>query len=483
MLSGNTKTHEGMTPMQDILNLSIRDMRAAMAAGTLTARQLVSSYIARIAKLDAGPEGLHSVSELSPDALFIAEHLDRLQAEGTVLGPLHGIPVMLKDNIDTGDKMSTSAGSRALACNFAAEDAALVKKLRAAGAIILGKTNLSEFAQFLASRSPSGYSSRGGQVVNPYCADETPGGSSSGSGVAVAARFCTAAVGSDTCGSIMSPTAQNGLCGIRPTKGLISCAGVVPISATMDTTGPMARTVADMAVLLGVMAGRDDSDPTTVLAAERYDYTPALENATLAGTRIGVSMSGYDTRSPEEQRAFDALLTLLEGAGAALIQGIDFDMDYQPALDVMECEFAQSLNGYLSRCRGAVPRSLQEVILFNQSNPAVMLKYGQDRALLCQNETTGTLTDVRYLKTLVFREQQIALVDGLLNDNRLDAIVRTGFSTVTTLTGHPSLGIPMGQKENGVPIGVCWIGRRFDEATLIKLAAATEAALNLNLCP
>jgi len=467
----------------DILNLSIRDMRVAMEAGTLTSRQLVAAYIARIAELDQADGGLRSVSELSPDALFTAEHLDRLQAEGTVLGPLHGIPVMLKDNIDTGDKMSTSAGSRALACNFAAQDAALVKKLRAAGAVILGKTNLSEFAQFLSSYSPSGYSSRGGQVVNPYCANETPGGSSSGSGVAVAARLCAAAVGSDTCGSIMSPTAQNGLAGIRPTKGLISCAGVVPISATMDTTGPMARTVADMAILLGVMAGRDADDPTTLLADESYDYIHALENTSLKGARIGVSMSGYDKKGEEEQRAFDALLALLEREGAILVRGTDFDMDYQPALDVMECEFQQSLNGYLSRCCGAVPRSLQEVILFNQRNPALMLKYGQDRAVLCQNETTGTLTDVRYLRTLAFRERQIALVDGLLNDNQLDAIVRVSFSTVTALTGHPSLGIPMGRKANGVPLGSCWIGRRFDEATLIRLAAAAEAALGLSLCP
>ena len=333
--------------MKDIIERTIPEMQEALVRGEISSRELAAEYIARIARYDRTEGGLRSVAELNPDALFIADFLDQKRAKNQVMGPLHGIPIMLKDNIDTGDKMATTAGSLALAHNFPEKDATIAKKLRDAGALILGKTNLSEFAYFISTKAPSGYSSRGGQVLNPYVPGvETPGGSSSGSGVAVAARLCAAAIGSDTCGSIMSPTHRNGLAGIRPTKGLISCAGVVPISNTMDTVGPMARSVSDLALLMELVAGQDALDVTTHGTPDSWRYMDAL-GGSLKGRRIGVNMTGHDGKlmTDDERHAFDALLKLLEENGATLVYGVenlDFDMEYQPMLDVMECEFAQS---------------------------------------------------------------------------------------------------------------------------------------------
>ena len=466
-----------------ILEQTILQMQRAMEHKEISARELAIEYLSRIATHDCGPAGLSSMAEINPEALFIADTLDHMRAEGRVLGPLHGIPITLKDNIDTADKMSTSSGSQALACNFAREDAFVVKKLRDAGAVILGKTCLSEFAHFLTGESPHGHSSRGGQVRNPYNpAGETPGGSSSGSGAAVAARLCAASVGSDTCGSIMGPTALNGLAGMRPTKGLISCNGVIPISTTMDTTGPMARSVTDMALMLGIMAGRDEQDATTYLSPLSCDYMEAL-NGTLRGKRIGVNRCGYPEKMPEEQQAFEALLRLLEENGATLVHGTDFDIEYQPPYDIMECEFKQSLDCYLSRCQTATPRTMADILAYNQANPKRMLQYGQARMLKCHNETTGTLTDVAYLSALLRREAEIHRLNILYETERLDVVVSPKFTAVTAFTGFPSMSIPIGQRADAVPIGACWMARRYDEAKLIEVTAAVESLLGLALAP
>ena len=474
--------------MKDIIERTILEMQGALARGEISSRELALEYIARIARYDRVEGGLRSVAELNPDVLFIADLLDQKREKGQVMGPLHGVPIMLKDNIDTGDKMATTAGSLALAHNFPEKDATVAKKLRDAGALILGKANLSEFAYFISSKAPAGYSSRGGQVLNPYAPGiETPGGSSSGSGAAVAARLCAAAIGSDTCGSIMSPTQRNGLAGIRPTKGLISCAGVVPISNTMDTVGPMARSVTDLALLLEVVAGQDDLDTTTHGTPESWRYMHALDGE-LKGRRIGINMTGYSDElvTDDERNAFDALLKLLEENGATLVRDVEnlnFDMEYQPMLDVMECEFAQSLNKYLSTSRNSGPRTMAEILLYNQANPTLMLKYGQDRMMLCHNETTRAQLDLRYLNTLALREEEIRKMDCLFDDNRLDVILRISFSTLTPLLGFPSISIPIGQKSNLAPIGSCWIGRRFDEARMISVVSAVERILGLSLRP
>ena len=305
---------------------TIRGMHAAMASGELTARQLVVMYMERIARYDRAGMMLNAVQELNPDAVFIAEQLDRERSAGKIRGPLHGIPVLLKDNINTGDNMHTSAGSLALADNFAPEDAFLVSRLREAGAVILGKACMTEWANFMTTGMPAGYSSRGGQVRNPYGPGRIqPGGSSSGSAVAVAANLCAVSVGTETSGSILHPAYFNGIVGIKPTVGLISRSGIVPITYTQDTPGPMARTVEDAAILLGAMAGVDPLDAATLPGSGRVhaDYTVFLERDGLRGARIGINRAYWNSFRKEEHAIFENAILALREAGAIVVEGTD----------------------------------------------------------------------------------------------------------------------------------------------------------------
>jgi amidase len=439
--------------------MGIREIQAKFRDKSLSVRELAADCITRIAEIDSCPDGLNAVLELNPDALNQAAALDE-QLKGIYTdSELFGIPILLKDNINTGDRLRTSAGSLALADNYAGEDAPLVARLREAGAVILGKANMTEFANFMCDgKMPSGYSSRGGQVINPHVRTETPSGSSSGSAVAVAAGLCAAAIGTETCGSIISPAQHCGIVGIKPTKGLVDGAGIIPISYTLDTAGPMTRSVEDAAIMLNAMS----------VCGNEYDYTRHLNPDGLKGARIAV----YQERN-EENPAYENLLKILTDAGAIVID-VELGNEYNIG-DLMKCEFKACINHYLSTARSSM-KSLNDIILYNQAHAARALKYGQDLLLYCQNETTGNMTEPRYINALLERERAIARLDAVFDESGADVILCDCYRTAP-FTGFPSMTVPIGKREDGLPYGSYWIARRFDEAALIRVCGAVEAAV------
>jgi amidase len=489
-----------MIPIQDMTIVALQE---AMARGQIGARELVLFYLSRIARIDHGEGGLNAVLEVNPDALFIADMLDGERQKGHVRGPLHGIPIMLKDTINTADKMHTSAGSLALAGNLAPYDAHVVTRLRRAGAILLAKTNMTELANFMGENMPPGYSARGGQVRSPYNPDCTPSGSSTGSAVAVAARLCAAALGTENFGSINYPAQQNGIVGLKPTMGLVSRYGNVPTTNTLDVIGPMALCVADAAILLGIMAGRDEHDPATWTQEEgaSTDYTVALDRDGLSGARIGIDPGKWTALTGPRQRAFGRLLSTLQSAGATIVEVEDVgpiisESEIDPIF-FFECK--SCLNAYLATlrpvrvdCTGGSEThpylaptctSLQEIIDFNQHHAGRALKYGQPVLLQVQNETSGTLTEPEYLEALAARERAIRALDALFEQHRVDALLCTQPEIVAPITGFPSMSIPIGSQENRIPIGAYWIARRYDEATLLRLAYAAECLLEFKCVP
>ena len=495
----------------------IDDIRALYANGQISVRQVVLHFLSRIAKIDKCAGGLNSVLEINPDALFIADMLDKkLSGEGACnMPPLFGIPVLLKDNINTGDRMHTSAGSVALADNYAPRDAHIVKLLRAAGAVILGKVNMTEFANYMSTENmPSGYSSRGGQVINPYNAEITPSGSSSGSGVSVAAGLCTVSIGTETSGSILSPAVYNGIVGIKPTLGLVGRSGIIPISSSLDTAGPMARTVRDAALLLAAMAGRDPADPATHArngGAHNYengngggnshnhsggsgngdrkiDYSHCFDSDCLAGVRIGINRiekqgGEASVEKTEEKNAFANLCEVLEKSCAELIDNVNYDAEFR-AINIMHYEFKACMNYYLSTlgCNSKV-RTLNDIIQYNQANASVALKYGQGRLLESENKISGTFSEPEYIEYLLEREKTIADFDKTFDENGIDIMLCDSFNSLAPFTGFPGMTIPIGRRSDMLPIGSYWIAKRYDEAKLIKAAYAAERRLNLNLRP
>ncbi len=487
-------------------NLSLTGLHQQLTTGALTARALTEHYLERIDQLDQHGPALNSVIELNPDALDTAEALDAELRKRGARGPLHGLPVLLKDNIDTGDQMQTTAGSLALAGSRAARDAFLVQRLRAAGAVILGKTNLSEWANFRSNRSSSGWSSRGGQTHNAYVLDRNPSGSSSGSAVAVAAGLCAAAVGTETDGSIVSPAQTNGIVGIKPTVGLISRAGLIPIAHSQDTAGPMARSVADAALLLGALTGVDPGDPASAASAGRAyaDYTQFLTEDGLQGARIGVARNyfGFDERV---DALMDAHLDTLRRLGAEVIDPTNVPSPPE-ARDaeflVLLYEFKAGLNRYLAALGPEVAvHSLAEVIAFNERHAARTMPYfGQET--LVKAESKGPLTSEEYLKALE-TSQRLARAEGLdavLQAHRLDALVAPtggpawltdyvtgdhysgGSSPAAAVAGYPSLTVPGGHV-CGLPVGVSFIGGAYAEPKLLRLAYAFEQATRLRQAP
>ncbi len=480
------------TPHADLDEATISGLGARMASGELTARALAEAYLERIEAID--PE-LRSVIEVGPDALATADAMDEERRAGRVRGPLHGIPVLVKDNIDTGDAMRTTAGSLALVDSRPARDATVVARLREAGAVLLGKTNLSEWANFRSTRSSSGWSARGGQTHNPYALDRNPCGSSSGSGAAVSANLCAAAVGTETDGSIVCPSSVNGIVGIKPTVGLVSRAGVVPISHTQDTPGPMARTVADAAALLAAMAGPDARDEATA-GAPAVDLLESLQPNRLRGARIGVArnMAGFHDRV---DAAFEDALAVLRGLGAVIVDSADVPHASEledPELEVLLYEFKADLEAYLWELRGEAPRSLAELIAFNQDHADTELAvFGQE--LFEKAHGKGPLTEPAYLEALaacrrLSREEGL---DAALAEHRLDAIVAPsgapawltdhvngdhyvgGNSTPAAVAGYPSVTVPMGLV-SGLPVGISFLGPAWSEARLIGFAFAFEQA-------
>lgn len=484
---------ELLSPGFQLEEATIADMARAMSGGGLTAEQLVLMYLERIAAIDKDGPKLNAVLEVNPDAVFIAQALDQERKVSGARGPLHGIPVLVKDNINTWDKMHTSAGSLALADSFAPRDAFVVQQLRTAGAVLLGKTNMTEFANFMTEGMPPGYSSRGGQVLNPYLPGNMhPGGSSSGSGAAASANLAAVTVGTETSGSILSPSSNNSIVGIKPTVGLISRSGIIPIAVSQDTAGPMARTVADAATLLGALTGVDPSDPATEVSLGRAykDYTQFLDRGGLKGARIGVPrLFWFEKLSAEEIRLFDAAVAALRELGAEVVDPVNI----APAApgfwqsSVFTHEFKACLNAYLGTLGPAAPvRTLREIIAFNNARPEAMLKYGQ--TLMVKSEaTSGTLTEPEYLLDRLkdIRLTRTEGIDKTMDEHQLDAMVFPGSQGcwIGARAGYPSITVPAGYTAEGRPLGFTFLGRAWSEPTLIRLGYTYEQATKHRVPP
>lgn len=479
---------------------TIAELQAALVKGSISSLSLTREYLGRIRELDSAGPKVNSVIEINPEALAIARELDRERKAKGPRGPMHGIPVLLKDNIATHDRMMTTAGSLALLGSIAPEDAFIVRKLREAGAVILGKTNLSEWANFRSNRSTSGWSGRGGLTHNPYALDRNTSGSSSGSGAAVSANFCSVAVGTETDGSIVSPSSACGIVGLKPTVGLLSRFGIIPISASQDTAGPMARTVRDAAILLGAMAGVDPKDAATQQKERQAhpDYAKFLDPQGLKGARIGVARQSFRLRSEPAQKLIERALEEMKRQGAVLVDPANIPTSGKfgdSEFEGMLYEFKDGLNKYFQWLGpGAPVGSLKELIAFNESNRARELRYfGQET--LVQAEAKGPLTEKAYLDA-VEKNRRLARtegIDGLMNEHHLDAIVapsagpahRTdlvygdrdigGSSSAAAVAGYPNITLPVGYV-NGLPVGISFFGRAWSEAVLLKIAYSFEQA-------
>lgn len=495
---------------------NISELQDKMDSGELTARQLAELYLERIESLDKNGPRINSVIELNPDALTIADGLDKERQAGKTRGPLHGIPLLVKDNIDTHDRMQTTAGSLALEGSIAPRDAFIVKRLRSAGAIILGKTNLSEWANFRGKHSVSGWSSRGGLTHNPYALDRSACGSSSGSGAAVAANLCAVAIGTETDGSIICPSQTNGIVGIKPTLGLLSRSGIIPIAHSQDTPGPMARTVADAAALLGALTGVDERDPATKRRPERvegsstkralHDYTKYLDPNGLKGARIGVArnMAGTDSRI---LKIFESCIETMKQAGAVIIDPADvpnFSKFGKTELEVLHFEFKVDLNKYLASLDGkSRAHSIDDVIKFNEENKArVMPYFGQEHMLAAQEK--DSLSSKKYRDALAknHRFARKEGIDAAIKKYRLDAIVVPSggpswmidlangdainwdmeSTSPAAVAGYPHITVPAGYIF-GLPVGISFFSRAWQEPTLIKLAYAFEQATKVRKPP
>jgi amidase len=481
----------------ELSELTLGELGSGLRSGRWSVRGLAELYLARIEALDRRGPHLGAVIELNPDVRAIAESLDRELRAGKSRGPLHGMPVFVKDNIETGDRMMTTAGSLALEGNFARQDAPIVKRLRDAGVVLLGKTNLSEWANFRSSRSVSGWSGRGLQTRNPYALDRNPSGSSSGSGAATAANLCAASVGTETDGSIVSPSSLNCLVGVKPTVGLLSRSGIIPISHTQDTAGPMTRTVRDAALLLSVMAGSDPADAATQAAAGHIqpDYTQFLDPKGLKGARIGVARKLF-TSNPDVTKLIEGALEAMKKAGAEIIDPADLPSQGQignAEFEVLCYEFKADLNAYLGKLRpGAKVHSLADAMAFNEhSRDLEMPIFDQETFELCQKK--GPLTDKAYLDALakcrkLSRDEGI---DAVSLKYKLDAIVAPtsgpawlidyvngdsdvgGCSGAAAVAGYPHITVPAGFVR-GLPVGVSFFGPAWSEPVLLKLAYAYE---------
>ncbi len=488
----------------DLIEVTIAELQARMAAGELTALALVQQYKARIKAIDRHGPKVHSVLELNPDAEEIARALDQERRRQGPRGPLHGIPLMLKDNIDTHDQMHTTAGSLALLGSIPPRDATVASRLRDAGVVLLGKLNMSEWANFRSNTSSSGWSGRGGQCLNPYALDRSPIGSSSGSGAAVAANLCAAALGTETNGSILSPAGANMVAAIKPTLGLTSRAGVIPISHNQDTVGPFGRTVADVATVLGALVGVDPRDPATAASSGHFfnDYRPFLDPNGLQGARIGVIRQVYAGFQEKVDTIYNQAIDAMKQAGAVIIDPADLPSAQTMAktpdkLTVLLFDFKADLNAYLAERGDPTIHSLQDVIDFNNAHALQELPFfGQELLLQAQAvDLTDQATIAAYEAALannraLGREQGI---DAALQAFHLDALVAPttaipwkidlldgdhhlgGSATPTSLAGYPAIHVPAGFSY-GLPVGITFMGTAWSEPTLIKLASGFEAA-------
>lgn len=494
---GKTEEADSVRPFE-LEEATVSDLRRAIAEGSETSASLTRKYVERIQEVDRRGPRVNAVIEVNPDAMAIAEKRDRERKEGKVVGLLHGLPILIKDNIDTADKMSTSAGSLALAANKAKEDAPIVAQLREAGAVILGKTNLSEWANFRSTKSTSGWSGRGGQTRNPYALDRNPCGSSSGSGAAASANLCVAAVGTETDGSIVCPSTSNGLVGIKPTLGLLSGKGIIPISHSQDTAGPMARTVKDAAILLSALA---------TMAAPRVpgnDYVKFLDPKGMRGVRIGVARKFFGF-NPKVDAIMEEAIRAMKKLGAVIVDGADLPSHGQyddTEFEVLLYEFKADLNRYLKGMPKEIPyRNLKDLIAFNEKNrDKEMPFFGQEIFQMAQAK--GPLSEKTY-KDALAKNRRLSRAEGIdaaLRKHRISAIIAPtggpawttdplngdhytgGSSTPAAVSGYPAITVPAGNVR-GLPVGITFFGTAWSEPTLIKLAYAFEQETKARTAP
>ena len=485
---------------------TIDDLQARMKAGTLTSHDLTAAYLARIAEIDKAGPRLNAVLELNPDALIIADALDAERKSGRVRGPLHGIPVLIKDNIDTADRMQTTAGSLALVGQKVPRDAHIAARLREAGAVILGKTNLSEWANYRSTNSSSGWSGRGGQTKNPYALDRNPSGSSSGSGSATSANLCVVAIGTETNGSIMSPSSACGLVGVKPTVGLVSRAGIIPISASQDTAGPMTRTVRDAAIMLAAIADSDSRDDATknIPAGLLAELAAPLKAGALRGARIGVirGLAGFHGRM---DAIMNSLVETLRAAGAEVVDPVAIASLAKLAPvtgPVLSFEFKDGINRYLAEPGRVTPvKTLADLIAFNDAHRAEEMPYFAQEIFLT-SQARGPLTDKAYIEA---RDACLKLtraegIDGAMDENKLDALVMFtkgtatltdvlngeggsgGSATLAAVSGYPSVTVPAAMVF-GLPVGLSFVGRAWSEPKLLALAADFEGRTHVRSEP
>ena len=490
----------------ELEEITVEELQTGMESGKYSAESVVQAYLNRIDKIDRGENGVNSIIELNPDALSIARDLDKERAAGKIRGPLHGIPIVIKDNIDTFDKMRTTAGSLALMENYAKRDAGIVEKLRDAGAIILAKTNLSEWANFRGANSSSGWSGRGGQTNNPYVLSRNPCGSSSGSGAAVSANFAALAIGTETNGSVVCPSSANGVVGIKPSIGLVGRSGIIPIAHTQDTAGPMARTVTDAVKLLNVMVGVDDRDDVTQDGKrfEKVDYTTFLDADGLKGARIGIvrNFLGFDKKVDE---IMESAFSLMEDAGATIVDKANIETSSEigsAGYDVLLYEFKHDIAAYLATCPDGVPhKTLADLAEFNRQNADKEMPYfGQERfedAL-----AKGDLNDPEYKEAL---EKMLRLsgpegIDKTLEDHNVDVLVAAtggpawktdwvrgdhfggGSSSPAARAGYANITVPAGFV-HGLPVGMSIFAGKYEEGKIIKVAYAFEQLSKVRKAP
>lgn len=480
--------------------ITVAELQAQMQSGKLSSKSITKLYLKRIAAIDKSGPKLNAVIELNPDAFAIASQMDEERKQGKIRSPLHGIPILIKDNINTGDKMQTTAGSLALVGNIASADAFIVKKLREAGAVILGKTNLSEWANFRSTRSCSGWSSRGGQTKNPYIIDRSPSGSSSGSGAAVSANLCTIAIGTETNGSIIAPSSYSGIVGFKPTVGLWSRSGIIPISFTQDTAGPMCRNVSDAAILLGALTGVDAEDEVTKTSIGKTyaDYTQFLKTDALKGKKIGIEKS-FLTGHEAVVALYKAAIQKLKDLGAQIIE-IELQKEMRTVnASVLQPEFKAGVNAYLAKANAKV-KTLSDVIAFNKANEASAMPYFKQETLEASDKAVD-LDSTTYKEALAKVLSSRKIINDIMEKNQLDAIVGTSFgipslidlfngdysggfyfASPAAMAGFPHITVPMG-RINELPVGLSFMASAYQEPVVLAMAYAYEQATKHRAVP
>lgn len=464
----------------NIDTMTVIDLQAALTNNQLTSEELVLHYMKRISSIDQGTPRYNSVYMINPDALSIARALDLERQQGTVRSVMHGIPVLLKDNINTGDKQTTTAGANILKDHRALQDAYLVQTLRNQGAIVLGKTNLTELACFKSFNTVNGFSSLAGYVLCPWNIEEDPSGSSTGSAVSVALGLSPVAIGTETGGSIMSPSMKNGVVGLKPTIGFVSRNGIVPISSTLDTAGPMGKTVADVAALLTVLPETDPFDPITASRPNNMvDYTKHLTTS-LSGKRIGIDRSGYDNLSKQRQLVFDQVCSTLTQLGCVIVDTLNIQQTKR-IYHVMKYEFKANINHYLHQ--EGYNLTLWDIVHYNRARATENLKYGQKVLKDALYHSSGSMTEEEYLLALEERKTASDALNEVFQTNKLDMIYFATYTSLGPHCGFPTLSLPVGMDESNMPIGTYFLAPYWQEHILIEVASALEQSLGLTFDP